>query len=162
MKRTIIALFLAAVVLLGLTYVYADNPGFGSAHRGMYKHEYWSPKASNLTPEQRTKLKELRRKFKEENAQLIGGLVTKRLELQSLWTDPKADPQAILAKEKELRELQNRMRDKVSQYLLEARKILTPEQITEFGQCYAMGFGRRHMMGFCHEGGNPGGWGIQE
>jgi Spy/CpxP family protein refolding chaperone len=148
MKKMIITLGLAVVMLLGVTYVYAQGPGMGPGHRGM--HESWGPgKDYPLTPEQKTKLQELRRKFREENAKLIGALVTKRLELQSLWTDPKADNKAILDKEKELRELQNQLRDKGIQMKLEARKFLTPEQIANFGPGCGMGpgYGRGRMMG---------------
>ena len=146
MKKMILALGLAAVVLFGFTYAYAQDPGAGPGHRGMHHQEcLGSGKASNLTPEQKTQFQELRRKFRKENAQLIGGLVTKRLEFQSIWTDPKADPKAILDKEKELRDLQNQMRDKVFQYKLEARKFLTPEQIANWNPRSGMGHG--HMMG---------------
>ena len=148
MKKMIIALGLAVVMLLGVTYVYAQGPGMGPGHRGM--HESWGPgKDYPLTPEQKTKLQELRQKFREENAKLIGALVTKRLELQSLWTDPKADNKAILDKEKELRELQNQLRDKGIQMKLEARKFLTPEQIANFGPGCGMGagFGGGNKMG---------------
>jgi len=71
------------------------------------------------------------------------------VELQSLWTDPKADNKAILDKEKELRELQNQLRDKGIQMKLEARKFLTPEQIANFGPGCGMGpgYGRGRMMG---------------
>jgi Spy/CpxP family protein refolding chaperone len=148
MKKTIFALGLVAVMLLGVTYVYAQGPGMGPGHRGM--HESWGPgKDFPLTPEQKSKFQELRRKFRDENAKLIGAMVTKRLELQSLWTDPKADPKAILDKERELRDLQNQLRDKAIQMRLEARKFLTPEQISNFGPGCGMGpgFGRGHMMG---------------
>ncbi len=148
MKKMIVTLGLAVVMLLGVTYVYAQGPGMGPGHRGM--HESWGPgKDSPLSPEQQTKFQELRRKFRDENAKLIGALVTKRLELQSLWTDPKADPKAILDKEKELRDLQNQLRDKGIQMKLEARKFLTPEQIANFGPGCGMGpgYGRGHMMG---------------
>jgi Spy/CpxP family protein refolding chaperone len=74
-------------------------------------------------------------------------MVTKRLELRSLWTDPKADPKAILDKENELGNLQNQMRDKVVQFKLEARKILTPEQLAEFGSHWGMRHGRGHGIG---------------
>ena len=148
MKKTIVLLGLVALMVLGVTYVYAQGPGMDPGHRGM--HESWGPgRDYSLTPEQKTKFQELHRKFKEENAKLIGSIVTKRLELQSLWTDPKADSKAILDKEKELRDLQNQMRDKAVQMRLEARKFLTPEQIAGFGPGCGMGpgFGRGHMMG---------------
>ena len=75
-------------------------------------------------------------------------MVTKRLELRSLWTDPKADSKAILDKERELRDLQNQMRDKAVQMRLEARKFLTPEQIANWRPGWGMGpgFGRGHRM----------------
>jgi Spy/CpxP family protein refolding chaperone len=150
MKKTLLALSLVTVLILGVTYVYAQGPGFGPGHRGMASQESWgSGKWSSLTPEQKTKFQELRQKFNEETAPLKGSILTKRLELKSLWSNPKADSKAILDKEKELRTLQNQMKDKVVQYRLEARNFLTPEQITEFGQGRGMGhgFGRDHMMG---------------
>jgi Spy/CpxP family protein refolding chaperone len=102
-----------------------------------------------LTSEQKAKFQELRRKFREENAKLIGSIVTKKLELRSLWTDPKADSKAILDKEKELRDLKNQLMDKAVQMRLEARKFLTPEQIQNWkpGRGMGHGFGRGHMMG---------------
>jgi Spy/CpxP family protein refolding chaperone len=102
-----------------------------------------------LTPEQQTKFQELRQKFNDETAQLRGTMLTKRLELQSLWRNPKADSKAILEKEKEFRTLQNQMKDKAVQLKLEARTILTPEQMSQFGPGRGMGrgFGGGHMWG---------------
>ncbi len=99
--------------------------------------------------EKKTKFKELRHKFDEETAQLRGSLLTKRLELRSLWSNPKADSKAILDKEKELRDLQNQIKDKMVQFRLEGRKFLTPEQIGQIGQGRGMGheLGPGHMMG---------------
>src|SRR3989304_3854198 len=108
MKKTIIALGLGALMLLGVTYVYAQGPGFGPGHRTGWGHGKWS----SLTPEQQTKFQELRQKFNDETTQLRGATLTKRLELQSLWTNPKADSKTILDKEKELRDLQTQIKDK--------------------------------------------------
>ncbi len=173
MKKMMISFGLVALMLLGATYGYAQGPGIGPGHGRMHSQESWGPgKASNLTPEQKTQFRELRRKFRQENAQLIGALVTKRLELQSLWPDPKADSKVILNKEKELRDLQNQMRDKMIQYKLEARKFLTPEQIANWKS--GRGMGRRHMShsgrmmapyrmrGCDHERGLHGGRGMRQ
>jgi len=163
MKKMIIILGLVALMLFGVTYVYAQGKGFGPGRKGEPCWESSNPgKWSTLTPEQRTKFQELRQKFNEETAQLRGTLLTKRLELQSLWANPKADSQAIANKEKELRDLQNQMRDKVIQLKLEARNILSPEQLAEFGQGWRRGpgFGRGHMMGYGHGMGYRGGWGM--
>jgi Spy/CpxP family protein refolding chaperone len=152
MKKTLLALSLITVLILGVTYVYAQGPGRapgqGPGWKGERGWEAGNPgKFSNLTPEQKAKFQELRRKFNEETAQLRGALLTKRVELQSLWTNPNADPKAIMDKEKELRDLQNQMKDKAVQAKLEARKFLTPEQIQESGPGMGRGFGRGHMMG---------------
>ena len=149
MKKKVVGLALVAVMVLGVAYAFAQGPGTGpGAGPGSgpgWRHESWS----SLTPEQQTKFQELRRKFREDNAKLFGAIVTKRLELQSLWTDPKADSKAILDKEKELRDLQNQIRDKAVQMRLEARKFLTPEQIQNWkpGRGMGHGFGGGHMMG---------------
>ena len=145
MKKTIIALGLGALMLLGVTYVYAQGPGFGPGHRPGWGHEKWS----SLTPEQQTKFQELRQKFNDETTQLRGAIFTKRLELQSLWTNPKADPKAILDKEKELGTLREHLRDKTVRFKLEVRNVLTPEQLAQFGPGWGMGsgFDRGHGMG---------------
>jgi Spy/CpxP family protein refolding chaperone len=145
MKKTIIALGLVALMLLGVTFVYAQGPGFGPGHR-----TGWGPgKWSSLTPEQQAKFQELRQKFNDETTQLRGTILTKRLELQSLWTNPKADPKAILDKEKELGTLREQLRDKAVRFKLEARNVLTPEQLAQFGSGWGMGpgFGHGHRRG---------------
>jgi Spy/CpxP family protein refolding chaperone len=155
MKKGMIAIGLVMVMLWGVSYVYAQEQSDPPRHGWMHGKKSWGQgKKLNLTPEQKARFQELRRKFIEENAQLIGGLVAKRLELRSLWTDPKADSQAILAKERELRGLQNRMKDKIVQYRLEARNSLTPEQIEKLGSIG--GIGRRGMMGHGWGMGRPG------
>ena len=154
MKKTIVVLGLVALVVLGVAYAYAQGPGFGPGHRPGWGQEKWS----SLTPEQQTKFQELRQKFNDETAQLRGTMLTKRLELQSLWTNPKADPKAILDKEKEFRGLQDQMRDKAVQSKLEVRKILTPDQLSQFGPGWGMGrgFGGGHMKGGRHGMGRDG------
>ena len=159
MRKAMIALGLVMVILLGVSYVYAQEQGDPQRHGWMHGEKSWGQgKRLNLTPEQKAKFQELRRRFIEENAQLIGGLVAKKLELRLLWTDPKADSKAILAKERELRDLQNRMRDKVIQYKLEARNSLTPEQIEKLGMMGGRGFGHGFGMSHGQGMGHPGMW----
>ncbi len=144
MKKMILILGMVAFIAIGASYVYAAGPGSGPGNRPGWGSANWS----SLTPEQQTKFRELRQKFDDETAQLKGNILTKRLELRSLWRNPKADPKAILEKEKELTGLQDKLRDKRVQFRLEARKLLTPEQIAQFGPSWGMdrGFGRGHMM----------------
>ena len=106
MKKAMVALGLVAVMLLTISYVYAQEQTDPPRRAWMHGEKSRDQgKRLNLTSEQKTKLQELRRKFIAENAKLIGDRVAKRLELRSLWSDPKADSQVILAKERELRDL---------------------------------------------------------
>jgi Spy/CpxP family protein refolding chaperone len=151
MKRTVVTIGMAAVMLLSVAYAFAQGPGPGAGPeagprwgRGHGWGGSEQDKVLNLTPEQKTKLNELRRKFKDENAQTIGTLVTKKIELQSLWSNPKAEDKAIQDKAKEVRDLQNQMKEKAVQMRLEARKILTPEQISKWGAGRGFGPGPGH------------------
>ncbi len=142
MKRVVIVLGVVFVMVLSSLYAFAYGPGFGPRRGGGYCWELNEPgKAGVLTPEQRTRFQELRQRFLEETAKLREDLFNKRTELQSLWSNPKTDPKTLLDKERELRDLQNQVRDKALQFKLEARQYLTPEQIAEFGACGRLGFG---------------------
>ena len=149
MKKMIVVLGLVAVMIAGTTYVFAQGPGYGPGPEKMDQGNWHYQKGLNLTPEQRTKLQELRRKLNDETAQLREGLLAKRLELQSLWNNPNADSNTIMEKERGMREPQDQIRDKMVQMRLEARSILTPEQLTQIGQGRGEGpgFGRGHRMG---------------
>jgi len=155
MRKTVVLLGLVVLLVLGVTYAYAQAPGPDPGHKGM--HECMGPgKEHSLTPEQKAKIQELRRNFRRDNAKLIGAIVTKKLELKSLWTDPKSDSKAILDKERELRDLRSQLKDKAVLMRLEVRKLLTPEQIQNWrpgrGRCGCHGMaGRGHRMGGGHE-----------
>ncbi|MCX8116794.1 MAG: Spy/CpxP family protein refolding chaperone [Desulfobacterota bacterium] len=145
MKKRWVFVSLMVLVILAAGSAYAYGPGCGPCWKGPWGEAWAAGKGVDLTPDQKAKLQELRQKFTSETAKLRGELLTKRLELQSLWTNPKADPKAIAEKERELRELQNQMREKGLQHRLEVRQILTPEQIAGFGFgrdfCPGPGFG---------------------
>ena len=128
MKKIVMALGFAMVLIFSTAYVYAFDPGTDPGQKGMGKmghssREVWrTGKGLSLTPEQKAKFLDLRRDFKRDNAQLIGSLVAKKIELQALWTDPKADSNAIMEKTKELRDVQSQLKDKFVGMMLEARK----------------------------------------
>jgi Spy/CpxP family protein refolding chaperone len=158
MKKMMVILAAAALVL-GVAYAYAQGPGFGRGfgpgpENGPYGYCGDYGTSNPLTQDQRTQLRELRQKFFDETAPLRDSMRTKSQELRALWSDPKADPQAIMAKEKELGALQDQMRDMAVQQKIEARKILTPEQLSQLsqggwgsGQGYRGGEGRMYGRG---------------
>ena len=101
-----------------------------------------------MTAEQRARLQELRQKFLDETNELREKIFAKRQELRALWRDSKTSEEALLQKERELRNLLEQMRDKAVEYRLEARKLLTPEQLSQFGGWgMRFGFDRWHREG---------------
>lgn len=147
MKKGLLVISLVAVFVVGAATAYAYGPGYGPRGQGPSVEARGPGKGVDLTPDQRSKLQDLRQKFLSETAKLRGELLTKRLELQALWTNPKADPKAIAEKERELRELQNQMKEKGLQHRLEVRQILTPEQLAGFGPGRGLGFGKGPKKG---------------
>lgn len=157
MRRVLtLALMIVAILLSTSVYAQPSDPAHeGHAHpsieaeaqhsMGMHGWQARGPgNAMSLTPDQRARVRELRRTFIGENAQLIGALVAKRLEFHSLWSDPKADPKAIMEKGRELGSLQSQLREKVLQAMIDARSFLTPEQITRLKHRWAF---HHRMMG---------------
>ena len=100
--KKVFVVFAMALVLAGATYVYAVGPGPGPGPR----EGCWGfGKGASLTEEQKAQFQELRQKFHDETAKLREQIWAKRQELRTLWSDSKSDADAILEKEKELREL---------------------------------------------------------
>jgi len=155
MKKMVMVLGFVTILIFSTAYVYALDPGAdpgqkGMGERGHFHHKDWGTgKGLSLTPEQKAKFRQMHRDFRRDNAQLIGSLIAKKIELQALWTDPKADSSVIMDKTKELRDVKNQLRDKFIGMRLEARKILTPEQIAHWksGWMWRPGHRHHHRMG---------------
>jgi len=149
-----------AVVLVG-GWAFAHGPWGSKGHRDPgYGHGY---SYSDLSPEQREKLQAQEQKFYQDTAQLRRELYQKRLELRSLWIDPKADPEKIKAKQREVFELQRQFQDKALEHRLAIRDLIPEEFLGQdpCGHGYGMGYGdhhgRGHMRG--HGPGHRGGYG---
>ncbi len=95
----------------------------------------------SLTADQANSLRELRQAFMQDTASLRDSLRTKRMELDRLFRDATTKDAAIAAKGKELSALREEMAQKVMEYRLKARKILTPEQLGKLPVGCHLGFG---------------------
>jgi Spy/CpxP family protein refolding chaperone len=82
----------------------------------------------NFTTEQSAKLKELREQRDKDILPLKNELIAKRAELRNLWLQSNPDEAAIKAKHQEINDLRAKLQDVMTEYRLEAGKILTPEQ----------------------------------
>jgi Spy/CpxP family protein refolding chaperone len=82
----------------------------------------------NLTTEQSAKIWSFRETHLKEVMPLRNQLFSKRAELRLLWVQIKTDKNKIISKQKEISNLQYQIREKKTNYRLEIRKVLTPEQ----------------------------------
>ena len=148
-KTTIIGLGLVLGLALVATVVLAwPGPGFGPGFgRGFGGPAYGSPPIPNLTADQSTQIQALRDAFLKEIQPLQQDLWTKRTDLRTLWSDPKTDPAAITAKQKEMWDLQSKLQEKATNLGLSIRKLLTPEQLAQL-PAFGPGAGLGPGMGF--------------
>ena len=101
----------------------------------------------NLTEDQIAGLQNLRQGFLRDTLPWRNDLVIKRMDLQDLLRQPKADPDQVLAKQREVSELESKIQEKMVVYQLEIRKVLTPEQIRLLPPAFdSHGPGRHRMM----------------
>ncbi len=112
----------------------------------------------NLSKEQKEKMSDLENRHFMETRDLRYDLARKRLEMGHLFTDPKTGDEALLAKQRELNALRERLFDKRAQTEIQWRKILTPEQIRKLDRVpmhFGMGGGMYPPDRWSHKG--PGG-----
>jgi Spy/CpxP family protein refolding chaperone len=100
-----------------------------------------------LTDEQIVGLQKLRQGFMRDTLPWRNELVVKRMDLQDLLNQSKAEPEQILAKQREVSELESRIQERLVVFQLEIRKVLTPEQIRLLPPAFdSPGPGRHRMM----------------
>lgn len=120
------------------------QPGYGPRFHG----RFGEGKFLGLSKEQIDKMQALRDRFYNETRDLRYDMAQKRLEMRKLFMDPKTDDATLLAKQKEMSALRQKLQDKMAQMMIEGRKILTPEQLQKLDRAGmgpgGMGFG---MMG---------------
>lgn len=125
------------------------GPGFGG-HGGSFG---WMD-SLDLTKAQADQLWQMREKHHTDTQALRYETFQKRLELRKLYADPKADEAIILAKEKELNAVHQKLHEKRVQLRIDERKVLTADQIKKLNEAPAgPGFGPRGPGG---KGSAPG------
>jgi len=164
MHKTFSSMGLVMMLLVGaVSPALAQGPGANSppgAGKGAMGQK--AP-ASNLTPDQETKIAALRAAAKEKAAPLRGELETKMVEMRQLWAVEKPDRKAITGKQAEMDAIHQKMRAIWTDFGLEVHALLTPAQRAEWAQAgpgHGMGIGPGMMGGGGpkgrHGGGGPG------
>lgn len=164
MKKMYVGM-LAALLIAVTTTVFAFGPGAGMGTgkaggpglvRGVAAGYGLGP-SINLSKEQMDKMWQLKEKQRNETSAMRYELFQKKNELRSLYANPAAEDAVILAKQKEVNALRTKLQDKMVQFKLEQRKILTPEQLKQLSES-GRGFGTRGFgkKGFGRQGSRPG------
>ena len=83
----------------------------------------------NLSEDQLARLRGLRETYLQDTLGWRNERLVKRYQLRNRLRDPEAEPAKILAKQREISELEAKIQERTVLFQLEAREILTPEQI---------------------------------
>jgi Spy/CpxP family protein refolding chaperone len=89
----------------------------------------WKASDLDLSPEQRKNFELVQQTYYREIQLLRLQVFTKRLELRELLTNSAAKTESIRGKFSEIIELQSKQEEKVAEYLIKVRSLLTPEQL---------------------------------
>jgi Spy/CpxP family protein refolding chaperone len=101
--------------------------GWGMHGRGHMMDRGWGkghgPRDwQSMEPEQREKWEKMRSKYQMETLELRKQLVTKQMELETLWDQPDVDQKKVEKLSDEVAELQAELGKKHDKYLLQCRK----------------------------------------
>ncbi len=99
-------------------------------------------------------LRSIQRSYLNDLTPLRNDSLNKRYELRRLISDPTSNTDDIRAKQEEALVLETQIQEKVIDYQLKVREILTPRQFNLWISRYKMGHGpmrgHRHGMGMMH------------
>ncbi len=136
-----------------------DHHGWGMGGHG---HSGGVAAFLNISKEQIARMKDLHTRYYAETRNLRYDLMQQRLEMRRLFLDPKADSAALMAKQKELSAVRQRLMDVMARMMIDWRAILTPEQIQKLDMAalahgmMGMGGGMMGMGGGMMGMGGPG------
>lgn len=153
--------FASATTLFAFSHPAGKGPGHGHSYgrcSGKGPMGMWAN--LNLSKEQMEKMWQLKEKFHADTQALRHEMFQKRFEMRSLFANPATDEATLIAKQKDLFAAKQKMQEKMLQFRIEERKILTPEQIKKLADTpcgYGFGWGmdsgdfggRRHGGGRC-------------
>ncbi len=105
-----------------------SSPEMGMKHwRG--ENRGWGASQLNLSAEQVKELNLIQQTYYQETQLLRAQLLSKRLELREFLTNPTIKIEFIRSKYAEINGTQSRFDEKVAEYLIKVRNLLTPEQL---------------------------------
>jgi Spy/CpxP family protein refolding chaperone len=145
MKKSLFISMLFIATLMWAFSAQAQGWGRGGGGRGAGPGGQGDTFGINLTQDQSTKLNTLHQAFLKDTSNLNVKIEQKQLELNSLLLEPNPDSGKVTKLQKEISDVQLQLSEKRVSYQLEARKILTTEQIAQLPPGCTLGFG--NLMG---------------
>jgi Spy/CpxP family protein refolding chaperone len=110
---------------------YGMGRGMGGWGCGWGPGTCWSFGIPNLTAEQSAKMTDLQKSFIEDASKLRSELAVKRIEFDQLLAQTQPNTEEVMAKQKELTQLQSQLQQKCLSNQLKMRKILSEEQLSQ-------------------------------
>jgi Spy/CpxP family protein refolding chaperone len=154
MKTWFFIILAAILLILRVPFAGAQWPvqrGMGMGHG---HPPSWVPDDLRLTAEQMEELKSIEGSYLNDITPLRNELLNKRYELRRLFLDPTSKADDIRAKQGEAFVLETQIQEKVIDYQLKVREVLTPDQFKVWISRYKMGAGpmrgHGHGMGMMH------------
>ncbi len=142
-------LLILRVPLAGAQWPVQRGMGSGQGHPPC-----WLPDDLQLTAEQMEILRSIQRSYLNDLTPLRNDFLNKRYELRRLISDPTSNTDDIRAKQEEALTLETQIQEKVMDYQLMVREVLTPRQFKLWISRYKMGLGprrgHRHGMGMMY------------
>jgi Spy/CpxP family protein refolding chaperone len=129
-KKILIVSVLMVFIFSGLAL--ARHPGDRGCPEGGWTMDPMMISDLNLTPEQTEKVQSLTETFHKDIAPLQDRKFQCKTELKLLWMQVAPDVEKIRAKQKELHDLKWQIMEKVMDYRLSFRGMLTPEQLSKY------------------------------
>jgi Spy/CpxP family protein refolding chaperone len=99
----------------------------------------------NLTEDQKAQIQAKQEAMLEEIGPLRDKLFSKKMEMKDLWAKANPDQSGISEKRQEIQAIQNEIQEKATQYQLDCRQFLTPDQQEKLGTLVAQHGGRGGM-----------------
>lgn len=150
MKTRIAAIIVIALLFsasLALAGPGGRGMGGGGYGRGSgYGMTPYGGSNPNFTPEQSQKIRQMQETHLKEMNELQNRMFGKQAEMRQLWSEPNPDREKILAKDREISELQGQMTEKATRYKLDYQNQLTDEQKSQL-PALGSGMGRGGGMG---------------
>jgi len=164
MKKLIMTLVTVIAVTAFAASAFAFDPGWGRGHGGgpCYGGDIRALYELNLTAEQTAKTNALREAYLKDIKPLQDKMFNKRGDLKLLWLQTNPNKDKIIAVQKEIRALRDKMQDKMTSYQLDIINVLTPEQqeklkSLKMRHVFGPGMGGRQWHGGPgYHGGGPG------